>query len=84
MTVRRGRLIEHSVMATCSDRILGITSSQERIRSMHDLKGPLSDLVRRLDALPRDSSLIKVTNALEAAQLTVADVAPYVKETPRS
>lgn len=50
---------------------------------MDALNGSLGDLVRRLDALEHDCSLVKLTAAVEAARLTVADVASYVKETPR-
>lgn len=41
---------------------------------MHDLNGPLGDLVRRLDAL-RPESLTKLAGALETPKLTVTDVA---------
>lgn len=51
---------------------------------MDDFEGPLRGLVRRLDELRSEPNLIKLAGALEGAKLTVADVAPYVKETPRS
>lgn len=51
---------------------------------MHDLTGRLADLVRRLDALRPEPSLTNLADALAAAKLTAADVANYIRETPRS
>lgn len=51
---------------------------------MSDLQGSLAELVRHLDSLKQDCSLIKLTRAIQAAGLNVADVAPYVKETRHS
>lgn len=50
---------------------------------MVEVTGRLAELVRRLDALS-DPTLIKLANTLEQANLSVADVAAFVKETPRS
>ena len=49
---------------------------------MHELTGRLGDLVHRLDALS-EPTLTKLAHALEAAKLTVADVAAYIREMPR-
>src|SRR5580698_10458864 len=49
-----------------------------------DLTQPMAELVRRLDDLRNDLTLIKIAGALEAAKLTLADVAAYVRETSRS
>ncbi len=51
---------------------------------MDELKGRLGDLVRRLDALGPNPSLTNLADALNATQLTVADVADYIVETPQS
>jgi uncharacterized NAD(P)/FAD-binding protein YdhS/predicted metal-dependent enzyme (double-stranded beta helix superfamily) len=50
---------------------------------MDVLNGPIADLVRRLDELRSELTLIKIAGALEATNLTVADVAAYVAPTPR-
>ena len=50
---------------------------------MHDLTGPLADLVRRLDACRSELSLINITRALNAVKLSASDVAAYVHHTPR-
>jgi uncharacterized NAD(P)/FAD-binding protein YdhS/predicted metal-dependent enzyme (double-stranded beta helix superfamily) len=51
---------------------------------MDVFSGPIAELVRRLDELRSDLTLIKIVGALEGAKLKVADVAAYVQETPRS
>ncbi|HXY34294.1 MAG TPA: FAD/NAD(P)-binding protein [Planctomycetaceae bacterium] len=50
---------------------------------MHDLTGPLADLVRRLDASRGELSLVNITRALNAVKLSASDVAAYVHRTPR-
>jgi len=50
---------------------------------MDVLQGRLAELVNRLDTL-RGHSLTKLADALGRANLTVADVAEYVKESPQS
>jgi uncharacterized NAD(P)/FAD-binding protein YdhS/predicted metal-dependent enzyme (double-stranded beta helix superfamily) len=51
---------------------------------MHEFVGRLGSLVRQLDGLGQEALLVRLTRAIEAAQLTVADVASYVKETAGS
>jgi uncharacterized NAD(P)/FAD-binding protein YdhS len=49
---------------------------------MEELRGRLGDLVRRLDHLP-ELTLTKLVDAIRQAELCVADVARYVRETPQ-
>lgn len=51
---------------------------------MQEFSGPLQDLIRRLDELRPEPSLINLAGALEAANLTSDDVAPFVQHSPRS
>jgi predicted metal-dependent enzyme (double-stranded beta helix superfamily) len=51
---------------------------------MHTLGGRLLELVRKLDALGPRPSLIDLAHAIEASQLTPADVAPFVQTNPQS
>ncbi len=51
---------------------------------MEVFHGPIGELVRRLDELRSDLTLTKIADALEASNLTVADVAAYVHETAHS
>ncbi len=46
--------------------------------------GSIADLVQRLDELRSELTLTKIAAALDAVKLTVADVKPYIRETPRS
>lgn len=50
---------------------------------MDELRGRVAELVRRLDGL-RDLSLTKLADAIRRSNLTVADVADYVQETPKA
>ena len=49
---------------------------------MDELNGPVGALVRHLDGLGPDPALTDLVRVLEAAALTTADVAPFIKETP--
>jgi uncharacterized NAD(P)/FAD-binding protein YdhS len=51
---------------------------------MHTLDGRLLELVGKLDSLGPRPSLIDLAHAIEASQLTPADVAPFVQTNPRS
>lgn len=48
------------------------------------LSGRLFQLVRKLDALGSSPSLVDLAEAMESAQLELADVAEYVHENPRN
>lgn len=51
---------------------------------MHTLEGRLLDLVQQLDTLGPRPTLVDVARTLKEAQLSLADVAAYVKPNPRS
>ncbi len=51
---------------------------------MDVMSGPIAELARRLDELRSDLALTKIAAALAASKLTMADVAPYVRETTRT
>ncbi|HEV3341339.1 MAG TPA: FAD/NAD(P)-binding protein [Pirellulales bacterium] len=51
---------------------------------MTPLDGPLSDLVRKLDALGSAPSLLGLAQALEATPLAPQDVAPYIQTNSQS
>jgi len=51
---------------------------------MHSLSGRLQELVRKLDRLGATPSLVDLAQALEAAPLTVDDVAEWVHTNPRN
>jgi uncharacterized NAD(P)/FAD-binding protein YdhS len=51
---------------------------------MQTLNGRLLDLVRELDGLGKEPTLAALAHALQRANLTPADVAPYVQPTPRN
>lgn len=50
----------------------------------HQPTGRLFELVRKLDALAGSPSLVDLADAIESTQLTLADVAAYVRENPRN
>jgi len=51
---------------------------------MDVLSGPIADLVRQLDEMRSDLTLIKVASALRSANLTTRDVERYVRPTQKS
>ena len=51
---------------------------------MHDPSGRLLELVCKLDAMAPVASLVDLAQAVESAQLTLADVQAYVEENPRN
>lgn len=55
-----------------------------KISSTHQPTGRLFELVRKLDALPGVPSLVDLADAMESTELTLADVAAYVRENPRN
>ena len=50
----------------------------------HQPTGRLFELVRKLDALAGSPSLVDLAEAIESTQLTLADVASYVRKNPRN